>query len=110
MRRLTLLAACVGCSAIAVAAGAGIYVYQRPNVLRVAVTSDSDDQATFAALAQELTAAHEQIALNWWQSIRSRKARAPLMTSEWTSRSCAATFPCRWTARLSLSCIGTPWC
>ncbi len=63
MRRLTLLAACVGCSAIAVAAGAGIYLYQRPNVLRVAVTSDSDDQATFAALAQEFTAAHEQIAL-----------------------------------------------
>jgi TRAP-type uncharacterized transport system substrate-binding protein len=62
MRRLTLLALGAGCAALA-AASVGVYLYERPTTLRVAVMRDSDDQAIFAAAAQEFAKAHEQIAL-----------------------------------------------
>jgi TRAP transporter TAXI family solute receptor len=62
MRRLTLLAIIGGLAAIA-AVTFGVYLYQRPSVLRVAVTRDSDDQAILAAAAQEFVQHREPVRL-----------------------------------------------
>ncbi len=62
MQRLTLL---VILAAIAVI-GAGalaLYLYERPTVLRIAVTRGADDQQVLNAAASEFAQAHEQIAL-----------------------------------------------
>jgi len=52
-----------GALAVIAAVGAAIYMYERPSVLRVAVTRDSDDQAIFAAAAQEFAQEQEPIRL-----------------------------------------------
>lgn len=60
MRRLLLLSTIGILTAIA-AVGSGIYYYERPTVLRVAVSRDSDDQAILAAAAQEFAKDREAI-------------------------------------------------
>lgn len=62
MRRLTLLAI-IGGLAVVAAVSLGVYLYQRPSVLRVAVTRDSDDQAILAAAAQEFASHREPVRL-----------------------------------------------
>jgi len=62
MRRLTLLAIIGGLAVIA-ALSLGVYLYQRPSVLRVAVTRDSDDQAILAAASQEFAQHREPVRL-----------------------------------------------
>ncbi|SFK66990.1 TAXI family TRAP transporter solute-binding subunit [Methylocapsa palsarum] len=62
MRRLTLLAI-IGSLAAIVAVSAGVYLYQRPSVLRVAVMRDSDDQAILTAAAQEFAQHRESVRL-----------------------------------------------
>lgn len=62
MRALTF-AAVVGVLAVVATLGSAIYMYERPSVLRVAVTRDSDDQAIFAAAAQEFAQEKESVRL-----------------------------------------------
>ncbi len=62
MRRLTLVAICAAFAAIG-AAALTLYLYERPTVLRVAVTRDSDDQEVLAAAAHEFTQSREQLRL-----------------------------------------------
>jgi TRAP-type uncharacterized transport system substrate-binding protein len=45
------------------AAGLAVYLYQRPTVLRVAVTRGTDDQAVLSAAAYEFAQAREQVGL-----------------------------------------------
>ena len=62
MRRLSALA--VGAVfAVAGAAALGIYFYERPTVLRVAVTRDTDDQQVLTAAAHEFAQTREQLRL-----------------------------------------------
>ena len=60
MRRL-IIGTIIGSLTVAAAAATAIYYIQRPNVLRVAVPHDSDDQAIMAAAALDFTGAHEGI-------------------------------------------------
>ncbi len=62
MRAFTL-AMVGGALVIAAAAGSAVYFYERPSVLRVAVARDSDDEAIFAAAAQDLAQGREWIRL-----------------------------------------------
>jgi TRAP-type uncharacterized transport system substrate-binding protein len=62
MRRLILGTIAGSLAAIAISAAA-IYYLERPNVLRVAVPRDSDDQAIFAAAALEFANGREAIRL-----------------------------------------------
>ena len=62
VRRLTVLTIFAGLAAIGVCAYA-LYLYQRPTVLRIAVTRGSDDQQVLSAAAYEFAQAHEQLAL-----------------------------------------------
>lgn len=62
MRRLIILAIGAGFAAVA-GVGYAVYVYERPSVLRIAVTRDSADQAIMAAAAQQFAEDREQIRL-----------------------------------------------
>ena len=62
MRRLTLLATFAGFAAIGACALA-LYLYERPTVLRVAVTRGSGDQEVLSAAAYEFAQSHEQLGL-----------------------------------------------
>jgi TRAP-type uncharacterized transport system substrate-binding protein len=62
MRRLTLLAVFAGFAAIG-ACGLALYLYERPTILRVAVTRGADDQQVLSAAAYEFAQSHEQIGL-----------------------------------------------
>ena len=63
MRRLTLLAIFAGAFAAIGAGALALYLYERPTVLRVAVTRGADDQDVLRAAALEFAQAHEQIGL-----------------------------------------------
>ncbi len=62
MRRLTLLSIFAALAAIGACALA-LYLYERPTMLRVAVTRGADDQQVLSAAAYEFAQAHEQIGL-----------------------------------------------
>jgi TRAP-type uncharacterized transport system substrate-binding protein len=62
MRRL-IFGTIIGSLTVAAAAATAIYYIQRPNVLRVAVPHDSDDQAIMAAAALDFAGDHEGIRL-----------------------------------------------
>ncbi len=62
MRRLIFGTIAVSLLAIA-AVGAAIYYYERPNLLRIAVSRDSDDQAILAAAAHHFAEEQDGIRL-----------------------------------------------
>ena len=62
MRRL-IFGTIIGSLTVAAAAATAIYYFERPNVLRVAVPHDSDDQAIMAAAALDFAGDHEGIRL-----------------------------------------------
>jgi TRAP-type uncharacterized transport system substrate-binding protein len=61
MRRLTLMA--IGALVAIGVAGLAVYLYQRPTILRVAVTRGTDDQEVLSAAAYEFTQTREQLGL-----------------------------------------------
>ncbi|ACK51935.1 TRAP transporter solute receptor, TAXI family [Methylocella silvestris BL2] len=61
MRSIALVA--VGVACVLGAAGLSLYLYERPTVLRVAVTRESDDQHVLAVAAHEFAQARDQVRL-----------------------------------------------
>jgi TRAP-type uncharacterized transport system substrate-binding protein len=62
MRRIIVFAIGAGVAAIAVV-GFAVYLYERPSLLRIAVTRDSDDQAIMTAAAQQFAEDRQSIRL-----------------------------------------------
>ncbi|MGH6853201.1 MAG: hypothetical protein ACREDJ_08430, partial [Methylocella sp.] len=62
MRRL-IFGTIFGSVAVIAAVAAAIYAYERPNVLRIAVPRDGDDQAIMAAAARDFAEDRDGIRL-----------------------------------------------
>lgn len=62
MRRLVLAVVATGLAAVA-AVVLAVYWYEKPSVLRIAVTRNSDDQAILAAAAQQFAKDRDQVRL-----------------------------------------------